>query len=175
MIQSGALGWLDILDSRKLAVKWRWRKPTSTLYSVAALPFPKMLFQNFYERKRDATIIDVAQVVVVVSAYIKSNELNFASPLLYIDDCSLWWWKQPPYWLDITILAFARLFLLTKLSNNSEIMDRLVSHYSIWHNNSMADLRVYFFFKSSKIIPHETWKIAAQKNIKTPIVNDTNF
>ena len=148
MIQSGALGWLDILDSRKLAVKWRWRKPTSTLYSVAALPFPKMLFQNFYERKRDATIIDVAQVVVVVSAYIKSNELNFASPLLYIDDCSLWWWKQPPYWLDITILAFARLFLLTKLSNNSEIMDRLVSHYSIWHNNSMADLRVDFFFKS---------------------------
>ena len=130
MIQSGALGWLDILDSRKLAVKWRWRKPTSTLYSVAALPFPKMLFQNFYERKRDATIIDVAQVVVVVSAYIKSNELNFASPLLYIGDCSLWWWKQPPYWLDITILAFARLFLLTKLSNNSEIMDRLVSHYS---------------------------------------------
>ena len=130
MIQSGALGWLDILDSRKLAVKWRWREPTSTLYSVAALPFPKMLFQNFYERKRDATIIDVAQVVVVVSAYIKSNELNFASPhLLSIDDCSLFDdGNNPPYWLDITSLAFARLFLLTKLSNNSEIMDRLVSH-----------------------------------------------
>ena len=144
MIQIGALGWLDILDSRKLAVKWRWRdEPTSTLYSVAALPFPKMLFQNFYERNRDATIIDVAQVVVVVSAYIKSNELNFASPLLFDDG------NNPPYWLDITILAFARLFLLTKLSNNSEIMDRLVSHYSIWHNNSsMADLRVDFFFKS---------------------------